>query len=117
MAIRAESTLAVAAQERARPVVEQVVVGFFIASGAAGLICQVVWSRELVLVFGNTTQAIATIVTAFLACLGLGSLIGGRLADRIARPLPLYGALELGIAACGLVLPFVFGRLGDLYRG
>lgn len=89
----------------------------FVASGAAGLIYQVVWSRELVLVFGNTTQAIATIVTAFLACLGLGSLLGGRLADRSARPLPLYGALELGIAACGLVVPFVFDSLGDLYRG
>jgi spermidine synthase len=93
------------------------ILAVFVASGAAGLIYQVVWSRELVLVFGNTTEAIATIVTAFLACLGLGSLVGGRLADRSARPLPLYGALELGIAACGLVLPFVFGRLGDLYRG
>ena len=93
------------------------ILAIFVASGAAGLIYQVVWSRELVLVFGNTTQAVATIVTAFLACLGLGSLLGGRLADRTSRPLPLYGALELGIAACGLVLPFVFGRLGDVYRG
>jgi spermidine synthase len=93
------------------------ILAIFVASGAAGLIYQVVWSRELVLVFGNTTQAIATIVTAFLACLGLGGLVGGRLADRSARPLPLYGTLELGIALCGLGLPFVFGRLGDLYRG
>jgi spermidine synthase len=89
----------------------------FVASGAAGLVYQVVWSRELVLVFGNTTQAVATIVTAFLACLGLGSLVGGRLADRVSRPLRLYGALELAVAAFGLVLPLVFGRLGDVYRG
>src|SRR6266508_5441616 len=102
---------------RAAPGLRGAVLALFVASGAAGLIYQVVWSRELVLVFVNTTQAIATIVTAFLACLGLGGLIGGRLADRSARPLPLYGTLELGIAACGLVLPFVFGRLGDLYRG
>jgi spermidine synthase len=93
------------------------ILAIFVASGAAGLIYQVVWSRELVLVFGNTTQAVATIVTAFLACLGLGSLLGGRLADRSSRPLVLYGALELGIALFGLVLPFVFGRLGDVYRG
>jgi spermidine synthase len=89
----------------------------FVASGAAGLVYQVVWSRELVLVFGNTTQAVATIVTAFLAGLGLGSLVGGRLADRVSRPLRLYGALELAVAAFGLVLPLVFGRLGDAYRG
>jgi spermidine synthase len=93
------------------------ILALFVASGAAGLIYQVVWSRELVLVFGNTTQAVATIVTAFLACLGLGSLVGGRLADRTPRPLVRYGSLELGVAAFGLVLPFVFGRLGDVYRG
>jgi len=93
------------------------ILALFVASGAAGLVYQVVWSRELVLVFGNTTQAVATIVTAFLACLGLGSLVGGRLADRVSRPLRRYGALELGVAAFGLVLPFVFGRLGDAYRG
>ncbi len=89
----------------------------FVASGAAGLVYQVVWSRELVLVFGNTTQAVSTIVTAFLAGLGLGGLAGGRLADRVARPLRRYGALELGVAAFGLCLPFAFGRIGDLYRG
>ena len=93
------------------------ILALFIASGAAGLIYQVVWSRELVLVFGNTTQAVSTIVTAFLACLGLGGLVGGRLADSSRRPLRLYGILELGIATCGLLLPFVFGRLGDAYRG
>ena len=39
-----------------RPPVAAVVLALFKASGAAGLIYQVVWSRELVLVFGNTTQ-------------------------------------------------------------
>ena len=61
---------------------QQLVLGLFIASGAAGLIYQVVWSRELVLLFGNTSQAISTIVTAFLAGLGAGALVGGRLATR-----------------------------------
>ena len=46
---------------------DRLVVAAFIASGAAGLMYQVVWSRELVLVFGNTTEAIGTIVTAFMA--------------------------------------------------
>ncbi|MFN2582648.1 MAG: hypothetical protein ABR498_07900, partial [Candidatus Dormibacteria bacterium] len=31
-----------------------IVVGVFVASGAAGLMYQVVWSSQLVLVFGNT---------------------------------------------------------------
>ena len=92
------------------------IIALFLASGAAGLIYQVVWSRELVLVFGNTTQAIATIVTAFMAGLGLGGWVGGRWAARTRRPLAAYGAVELGVAALALALPLGFGAIGDLYR-
>lgn len=93
------------------------ILGLFVASGAAGLIYQVVWSRELVLVFGNTTQAVSTIVTAFMAGLGFGSLAGGRLASRTARPLALYGAVELAVGAYALLLPLAINSLGDLYQG
>jgi len=93
------------------------ILALFIGSGAAGLVYQVVWSRELVLVFGNTTQAVSTIVTAFMAGLGFGSLAGGRWADRSASPLRLYGSLELGVAAFAVLLPFVFDDLAELYRG
>ncbi|HKE97835.1 MAG TPA: fused MFS/spermidine synthase [Actinomycetes bacterium] len=108
------------------------ILAVFVVSGAAGLIYQVVWSRELVLLFGNTTQAVATIVTAFMAGLGLGSLVGGRVADAASgdpgggdaaarapgrRPLVVYGLLEAGIALLALALPFAFGALGDVYGG
>jgi len=102
---------------RATPGLRGTVLALFVASGAAGLIYQVVWSRELVLVFGNTTQAVATIVTAFMAGLGFGSLVGGRLADTSARPLRLYGAVELAVAALAALLPFAFGGLAEVYRG
>jgi len=102
---------------RATPSLRGVVLALFVASGAAGLIYQVVWSRELVLVFGNTTQAVATIVTAFMAGLGFGSLLGGRLADTSRRPLRLYGLVELAVAAMAAVLPFAFSSLAELYRG
>jgi spermidine synthase len=102
---------------RVTPSLRGVVLALFVASGAAGLIYQVVWSRELVLVFGNTTQAVATIVTAFMAGLGFGSLIGGRLAGTTRRPLRLYGLVELAVAAMAAFLPFVFSGLAELYRG
>jgi spermidine synthase len=102
---------------RATPSLRGVVLALFVASGAAGLIYQVVWSRELVLVFGNTTQAVATIVTAFMAGLGFGSLVGGRLAGTTRRPLRLYGLVELAVAAMAASLPFVFSWLAELYRG
>jgi spermidine synthase len=102
---------------RATPSLRGVVLALFVASGAAGLIYQVVWSRQLVLVFGNTTQAVATIVTAFMAGLGFGSLIGGRLAGTTRRPLRLYGLVELAVAAMAAFLPFIFTGLAELYRG
>ena len=102
---------------RATPSLRGAVLALFVASGAAGLIYQVVWSRELVLVFGNTTQAVATIVTAFMAGLGFGSLAGGRLADTSLRPLRLYGLVELAVAAMAALLPFAFDELAELYRG
>jgi spermidine synthase len=102
---------------RTTPSLRGVVLALFVASGAAGLIYQVVWSRELVLVFGNTTQAVATIVTAFMAGLGFGSLIGGRLAGTTRQPLRLYGLVELAVAAMAALLPFVFSGLAELYRG
>jgi spermidine synthase len=93
----------------------QLVLGLFIASGAAGLIYQVVWSRELVLVFGNTSQAISTIVTAFLAGLGGGALFGGWLASRSSNPLRLYGFIELGVAVLAVGLPTILPLLGGVY--
>jgi spermidine synthase len=102
---------------RATPSLRGVVLALFVASGAAGLVYQVVWSRELVLVFGNTTQAVATIVTAFMAGLGFGSLAGGRLADTSRRPLRLYGLVELAVAAMAALLPLAFSSLAELYRG
>ena len=86
------------------------------ASGAAGLMYQVVWTRELVLLFGNTTQAIVTTVTAFLAGLGLGSLAGGRLARRLGRPLALYGTLEIMVACLALLMPLAFDLISTIFR-
>jgi spermidine synthase len=45
----------------------------FFASGISGLVYQVIWVRELVLVFGATTFAVSTVLTAFMGGLALGS--------------------------------------------
>jgi spermidine synthase len=92
------------------------VIGLFVLSGAAGLVYQTVWSRELVLLFGNTSQAIATVVTAFMAGLGFGGLLGGRLVRRFKRPLRIYGLIEILVAVLAILLPATFGSFGLLYR-
>jgi spermidine synthase len=88
----------------------------FVLSGAAGLIFEVVWSRQLVLVFGNTTQAISAILTGFFGGMAAGSAAGGRLADKVRRPLRLYAALELTLAFFVLLTPVTFRLIHEVYR-
>jgi spermidine synthase len=93
------------------------VLAIFILSGAAGLIYEVVWARQLVLVFGNTTQAVSAILTGFFGGIAIGSVIGGRIADRARRALRMYGLLELLLVVVVLLTPLTFRLLHDVYRG
>jgi spermidine synthase len=88
----------------------------FLASGAAGLIYQVVWTQDLVLIFGDTTLAIVTTVTAFLAGLGIGSLAGAALGARLRRALAVYGLLEIAVGCLALLMPLAFGVIATVFR-
>lgn len=96
---------------------KQTVLLVFMLSGFAGLVYEVVWARQLVLVFGNTTQAISAILTGFFGGMALGSVLGGRLADRVRSPLRMYAILELLVVVGVLITPVAFGGLREVYRG
>ena len=55
----------------------------FMATGFSALTLQVVWQRVLSLHAGIDLMAATTVVTAFMAGLGIGSLAGGAMADRL----------------------------------
>ncbi len=88
----------------------------FFISGAAGLVYELVWVRELVFVFGGTTYAITTVLVAFMAGLGLGSYLAGRIAQRFARPGFVYAALEMAIGLYALLVPLLLRWLEPAYR-
>lgn len=71
--------------------------------------------RELRLVFGATTAAVAAVLAIFMAGLGLGSAILGRRADRATNPLFFYGALEVGIAMSVAVSPWLITLGSSIY--
>ena len=76
----------------------------YFMSGVAGLIFQVVWLYRLGLVFGQAAYATAATLTAFFIGLGLGGRLVGNFAERLARPLFIYGLLEIAIALSALLL-------------
>ncbi len=72
-----------------------------IVSGAAALVYQVLWVRRLSATLGAGSYAVAVVLAVFFLGMGLGAFWGGRRADRTARPLHLYAALELVLAVWG----------------
>src|SRR5262244_886891 len=75
--------------------------GLLFASGAAALVYQVLWVKQLSLVVGVDVYAVTTTIAGFFAGLALGGWLFGRSADRTERPLRLYAALELGVGVLG----------------
>jgi len=89
---------------------------FFFTSGATGLILEVLWTRTLGNVFGNTVYAASTVLTAYMLGLALGSWLLGRQADRSTKPVVLYGYLELGVGLYALLFPLLASGSTLFYR-
>ncbi|MEK7216330.1 MAG: fused MFS/spermidine synthase, partial [Chloroflexota bacterium] len=87
----------------------------YFLSGASALIYEVVWTRLLSLVFGVTLHAISAVLASFMAGLALGSVVAGRLADRVRAPLLYYAVLEVAIAVLGLASLVAIRELTPTY--
>lgn len=84
-------------------------------SGASALVYQMVWFRELRLVFGSSTPASSTVLAIFMGGLGFGGLVLGRRVDRSPNPLRFYGRLEGGIALIAILTPLLLEGIARLY--
>jgi spermidine synthase len=82
----------------------------FLLSGAAALVYQVTWQRLLALHSGVGLYSVAMIVAAFMAGLGIGSHLGGRLSTRLGlrSALVAFAGLELAIGVFGAASPFLY---------
>lgn len=91
-------------------------VAFFL-SGAVALVYQVLWTRQLGLVFGVTIQAASTVLACFMGGLALGSYLAGRWSDRLQRPLRTFAIVEALIAVSALLTPTLLGVADSLFVG
>ena len=92
----------------------------FFATGFAALLCQIVWQRMLGIFAGSDTVSAALVVGAFLAGLGLGSIIGAKVADRLspARALAAFALAEIGVGVFALLSkPFLYDWLATDLAG
>jgi spermidine synthase len=79
-------------------------------SGAAALVYQILWIKQISLVVGVDVHAVTIGVSAFFAGLAVGSALLGRCGDRLARPFLCYALLELGIAVFGVTATLALAR-------
>ena len=86
----------------------------FLLSGASGLVFQTIWSRLLHHVFGSSSVAISSVVSAFMGGLSLGAYLFGRMADRVKRPLLWYAGAEALVGLFAFVVPFAVRPDGPL---
>lgn len=88
----------------------------FFLSGLSALVYQLLWMRQLGFIFGNTVYASATVLTAFMGGLAIGSHVFGRWSERIRDPVKAFALLEWLIALYAVLLPYVFFLIQLLYR-
>lgn len=86
----------------------------FFLSGLTGLVYEIVWSRILSTIIGNTSLAIAIVVSLFMAGLATGSFVSARLRG-LRQPLILYGILEGTIGLFAILTPHLGVWINGIY--
>jgi len=87
----------------------------FALSGTTALVYETVWARQLILTFGASHQAVSIVLASFMAGLALGSFLIGRWADRLRRPLKVYGIVELLLAVLAAATPALHRLADEIY--
>ena len=87
----------------------------FFLGGVNGLVFEIIFRRLLHLSLGVTQHSVGTVLTIFMAGLGIGGILFGRTADRVKHPLRLYGLLTIGIGLLGLLLLAISAYLDGMY--
>ena len=84
----------------------------FVLSGFTGLLYEVLWLKELGLLFGSGAHATATTLAVFFLGIATGSYVWGTYAPRFTNCLVAYGILEIVVGITGLL----YFKLLDFYH-
>lgn len=99
--------------QRATDTVKTVALGVLVASGAIALASEVLWTRALEIIIGNSTYAFATIVVIYLLGIAVGSGLTALVVNRLqALSLWLVG-VQLAMGFWMLVAIWLFTLVGE----
>ncbi len=88
-------------------------------SGLTSLTYELIWIKQLRLVFGGTLYAISAVLCAFMAGLALGAWGISKYLQKPGREkthlVRLYGILEIGIGLYALLFPWLLEGLSAVY--
>ena len=93
-----------------------VVLTLFFLSGATGLAYEIIWTRQIGVLLGNTVYVVSMVLAAFMGGLAAGSFFLGRWADRRTDHLRVYGLLEIAVALYCICLPWLIDSTVPLFR-
>ncbi|MDH5256383.1 MAG: fused MFS/spermidine synthase [Gammaproteobacteria bacterium] len=80
-------------------------------TGVTALSYEVLWARMLSTIFGVSIFGVVVTVSAFMAGLGAGSLVGAKFQSYIKHPLFVFGLIEICVATFAFNLPSIFSEL------
>jgi spermidine synthase len=87
----------------------------YFASGAVGLVDEVVFSKYFAYAFGATAHASSAVLVAFMTGLALGAMAAAHFDSRIERPLFAYGVLEIAVGGACVLAPWLLVTVTDVY--
>jgi spermidine synthase len=78
----------------------------FFLSGAAALVYEISWTRQIGLLFGHTVHAASIVLASYFAGMAIGYLLGAKWSSRIS-PLKGYAIAEIVVAAWAFMIPAI----------
>jgi spermidine synthase len=88
---------------------------FFVGSGLAALIYEIVWFQLLEFIIGSTAASLAVLLGTFMGGMCLGSLAFARIIPASFHPLRVYAAMEFGIGLIAILVLYFLPPAADLY--
>ncbi len=84
-------------------------------SGASALTFEILWQRQMFLIFGASAPATTAVLTAIFLGIAFGSLLAMPILNRFQRPLIAFSLMETTIGLWGFCIPFLMPWTDRVY--